>query len=139
MKILFVLLLSINIFAFDGASASKIFDKIFHAMIDKEVILVYTSNEVYKEVIINAENLSLSKVFKEADIILVDSLKEIPKGSEDGLFFTTSYPVLRENDNVVGAFYWDKGHIKIEFLEKRLLKKEISLPDSFSKYIKESL
>lgn len=139
MRFLLLLCLSLKLIAFDSASASKIFDKIFHAMIDKETISVYTSNKVYTEVVLNAKNLSLSTDYTKADIILIDSFLEIPKNSDNMLLFTTSFPVLRDKENVVGAFYWDRGRIKIEFIRPRLLKHNIKLPESFKKYVKEEL
>jgi len=136
-KLFLVLLLAVNLFSFDSQTASKIFDKIFHAMLKKNEITVYTSNDMYKEVIKDAPRLKLSSNYKTADIILVNNFKEIPEGSSKMLLFATSYPVFRDTKNVVGAFYWDRGHIKIEFSLKRLLEKDIMLPSSFGKYIKD--
>jgi len=139
MKILLILSLALELLAFDSATASKIFDKIFHAIVLKKSISVYTVNETYKEVIVNAPDLFLTNSYKEADIILVDDFSEIPKGTKEKLLFSTSYPVFKKIDNVVGAFYWDRGHIKIEFSKKRLFNHKISLPDSFDKYVKDDL
>ncbi|QOY50880.1 hypothetical protein [Candidatus Sulfurimonas baltica] len=137
MKLILFVLLALELSAFDTATASKIFDKIFHAMVPKENVIVYTSNYEYKVVIANAPNLSLSSEIESADIILVDSFEEVPKNSENLLLFTTSHVVYTSNKNAVGAFYWYRGHIKIEFSKARLQNKKISLPKSFDKYIKD--
>ena len=108
-------------------------------MINKEKISVYTTSDVYQEVITNSPHLQLSSSLKTADIILVNNLNEVPKNSNQYLLFTTSYLVYKENENTVGAFYWDRGHISIEFSRKRLLDKKIKLPNSFNKYIKDDL
>jgi len=138
-KLFLFLILVLELSAFDSKTASKIFDKIFHAMINKEKISVYTTSDVYQEVITNSPHLQLSSSLKTADIILVNNLNEVPKNSNQYLLFTTSYLVYKENENTVGAFYWDRGHISIEFSRKRLLAKKIKLPNSFNKYIKDDL
>ncbi len=131
-----ILLLSISLQAFDSGTAAKIFEKIFVAMLHKESIQVYTGNEAYSKVIYLAPSLSVTGDFKAADIILVDDFDEIPQGSEGMLMFSTSYPVYKEVDDAVGAFYWDRGRIKIEFSKERLKAKKITLPDTFNKYVK---
>jgi len=123
--------------AFDRATASKIFDKIFHAMLNKKEITVYTMDREYQDVIMDAPELYLCTLVSKADIILVNKLSEVPKGSANRLLFATSYLVYKENRDAVGAFYWDRGHIKIEFSRQRLLEKSIRLPQSFDKYIKD--
>lgn len=137
MKKALILLLFLELFAFDTVTASKIFDKIFHAMVKKENISVYTVDEIYKEVIAITPTLYLNDNYEEADIILVNDFSEIPESSSDKLIFTTSYPVFRDTDYAVGAFYWDRGHIKIEFSKRKLRDKNILLPSSFEKYIKD--
>lgn len=137
MKKILILFLFLELFAFDNATASKIFDKIFHAIVKKEDVSVYTSNETYKGVINMTPNLYLEADYENADIILVNSLNEIPKNCLNKVLFTTSYLVFKHIDDAVGAFYWDRGHIKIEFSKKRLKDHNISLPESFEKYIKD--
>jgi len=140
MKILLLLiLLALELFSFDSETASKIFDKIFVSMLKKENIKVYTSNDIYKDVIKNSSNLKLCIDYTKADIILVNGFNEIPKDSNERLLFATSYPVFRDKKNVVGAFYWNRGHIKIEFSLKRLNKYDLTLPASFSRYIKDDI
>jgi len=137
MKIILILALTLELFAFDRVTASKIFDKIFQALVPQEKVLVYAPDEMYADVIANSVHLSLSDDSKKADVILVNTLKDIPKGSENKLLFATSYLVYKQNKNAVGAFYWDRGHIKIEFSKKRLRDKNVSLPESFEKYIQD--
>ena len=135
MKTLLILLLASVLSAFDTITAAKIFDKIFQAMTDKQQVKVYSSNEMYKEVVISAPSLNLVSSCKEADIILIDSMKEIPKECKEKLFFTTSNFVFKKFDNAVGAFYCDRGHISIKFSESRLDNHNVKLPNSFKKYI----
>jgi len=138
-KTLVFLLLNTALLAFDSMTASKIFDKIFSALIPKENICVYTLSPMYTEVIENASSLSLCTKLKKADIILVDSFDEVPKGSEKMVLFATSYRVYKKEKSAVGAFYWDRGHVKIKFSQQRLNDKNITLPKAFNKYIMDEL
>ncbi len=135
MKILLIISLAIVLSAFDTITAAKIFDKIFHGMISKEYIAVYSSNKIYREVILSATSLHLSDSCKDADIVLIDNLSEIPKECKDKILFSTSYLAFKKFDNAVGAFYWDRGHISIKFLKSRLDKHKIKLPNTFKKYM----
>ena len=137
-RVLLLILFVIPLLAFDSKTASMIFDKIFHAMIHKESIHVYTQNNIYKKVIDNALNLHLENDFNYADIILVDNISELPQTDKKLLIFTTSYPVFQKHKDAVGAFYWEYGHVKIEFSKTRLHKHNIQLPKSFYKYIKDT-
>ena len=137
MKTLLILFLPLLLSAFDNITAGKIFDKIFQAMADKPQVKIYSSNDIYKKVVITAPSLTLAESCKEADIILVNSMKEIPKECEGKVFFTTSNRVFENFDNAVGAFYWDRGHIRIKFLQSRLDNHNLKLPDTFNKYIEE--
>lgn len=139
MKAILLLSLALMLSAFDTQTAARIFDKIFHAMISQENITVYTVSDTYSEVVIHAPTLHLSGSCKDADIILVDDIREVPAKCNEKLLFTTSYAVFKKMDNAVGAFYWDRGHITIKFSKSRLFKHNITLPENFNKYIMEKL
>ena len=141
MRVILLLLLAAELFSFDSATASKIFDKIFHALIAKEKISVYSVNTTYRDVLANAPGLYLSTDCMEADIVLVDDFNEIPPGELgcEKPLFATSYPVYKRTKSAVGAFYWDRGRIKIEFSKSRLRDHNMTLPENFKKYISDDL
>jgi len=138
-KKLFIMMLtstfSLSAEAFDTITASKIFNKLFSAIIPQEVIYVYTDDRGYETVIHNAPNLHLTTDINSSNIILLTTLKEFPSHKKESILFSTSYTAFRENPDVVGAFYWKKGRIKIEFLKSRVQAKKILLPASFKPYI----
>lgn len=133
-KLWLSVLFSAQLLAFDTETAAKIFDKIFTAMFAQQPVAVYTVNKKYQEVVVTAHSLHLSKKPKLADIILVDSKHEVPKGS-NYIIFTTDPSVFKRNKNAVGAFYWKHGRPKIIFLQSRLNAKGITLSDTFQRYI----
>lgn len=134
MKLLFSILLTIQVSAFDTQTASKIFNKIFMATIHKNTIHVYTINDEYTKVIQMAKNLHLEKNISKADILLVDSNSEVPKRNNT-ILFATNASVFRTNHLAIGAFYWEHGRPKIIFLKSRLEAHHITLSPSFEKYI----
>jgi len=133
-KLWISILLSVQLLAFDTTTAAKIFDKIFDAMFTQKSIVVYTVNKEYQDVVVAATSLQLSKSPELADIILVDSKYEVPKGN-NYIIFTTDSSVFKRNENAVGAFYWEHGRPKIIFLQSRLNTKGITLSDAFQRYI----
>lgn len=137
MKAIILLSFALLLSAFDNVTAAKIFDRIFHAMISKEQVKVYTGSETYQEVVSQAPSLYLTKECDEADVVLISELDEMPQRCSDKVAFTTSYPVFKATQSVVGAFYWERGQITIRFSRSRLSRYHLSLPGSFDKYISE--
>ena len=137
-QLLLTLLLSVQLLAFDTATAAKIFEKILTAMQMQTPIATYTSNSEYQQVIEMAPSLSLVKNPNAADIILVDSFAEIPKDNTK-IIFTTNASVFKKNENAVGAFYWEHGRPKIIFLKHRLNAKDITISKSFQRYVTKDL
>jgi len=137
-KILFSLILTVQVLAFDTPTAAKIFNKIFNEMSMQTPIRVYCINAKYQKVIQLAKDLKLEKNVTFADIVLVDALSEIPKGKHP-IIFTTNLSVFRKNTHAIGAFYWEHGRPKIVFLQSRLQKHNITLSKSFQRYIVKEL
>ena len=125
--------------AFDTLTASKIFDKLFVAIVPHKMVYVYTQDATQQEVIKQALNLSLTTNIDSADIILVTQFKDVPNDTENRVLFSTSYTIFLQNPSVIGAFYWNKGRIKIQFLRSRLEEKNILLPTKFEKFILDEL
>lgn len=132
------ILLTLELMSFDVEIASQIFNKIFTAIFSKKTIYVYSPNHVYHDVIHQAKNLSLTPEIKKADIVLITNETELVNG-HNRLAFTIDVAVLREREEVIGAFYWEYGRPKIVFIQKRLEKAKITLAEPFEKYIVEEL
>ncbi len=96
-------------------------------------VYIYTQNKALETF---PGNLQVVNNCKEADIVLLSTLKDLPKGCKEKILFGTKYKHLR-NKQVVGAFFWQKGRPNILFYEKRLQKQGIKLDASFKKYIEE--
>jgi hypothetical protein len=123
--------------AFDTETAAKIYNTIFTALDKSGSVDVYTDDEEYKTVVFQAPNLRLSETSQEASIIL--QTKKGTRYHHDKIIFTTNYRILRQNSDIIGAFYWSKGRPQIIFIRPRLEKKKITLPDNFKKYIVDTL
>jgi len=132
-KLWLSILLSVQLLGFDTETAAKIFDKIFTAIYAQKPIAIYTVSKKYQDVIRIAPSLQLDKSPSQANIVLVDSKHEVPKGNH--IIFTTNPSVFKKNENAVGAFYWEHGRPKIIFLQSRLKAKGITLSDAFERYI----
>lgn len=133
-KLWLVLLLSVQLLAFDTTTASKIFEKIFTAMLPQKTITVYTVNREYQKVVQLAPSLLLVKKHELANIVLVDSFNEIPEGNQN-ILFTTNSSVFERNEDAVGAFFWEYGRPKIIFLQSRLDSKNLTLSKAFQRYV----
>ena len=135
MKIILIVLLALNLYAFDIKLASKIFNKLFIAIVQKDNIYVFTKEEEYFEVIKLAEHLNLANKPQNADIILVNKEINLPKNLNK-ILFTTEYKLFKKNQHAIGVFYWKHGRPKIIFTKERLKYFNITLDSKWNKYIK---
>ena len=135
MKTLLVMLLisTTVLFANDIELESAIFNKVLTAVTAKErpKVYIYQHNDSLEKY---PGKLQLVKDCKDADIVLVSTLKNLPKECEGKILFATRYSHLL-NPNVIGAFFWQKGRPNILFYKYRLEEKNIQLDKSFEKYI----
>lgn len=112
---------------------ASIFDKVIRAMTKKEHPKVYTD---IKSVHRYPQKLHIVSTCKDADVFIISGTLEIPFDCKNKIIFGTRYFHLKNND-VVGAFFWQKGRPNILFYQKRLEKKGIKLDQKFRKYIED--
>ena len=80
--------------------------------------------------------LKLTTNCQEADVVLLSTLKNIPKSCQNKIWFGTKYSHLK-NEKVIGSFFWQKGRPNILFYKSRLKNNAINLDASFDKYIEQ--
>ena len=131
--VLFILIIVGSIIADDMTLESAIFNKVVTAVTAKESpkVYIYTKNKALEKY---PGKLGLVQSCKDADIVILTTLKNIPEACKNKIFFATRYQHLRD-ERVIGAFFWQKGRPNILFYQKRLDKFNIKLDKSFDRYI----
>jgi len=122
-----------TLYADDVHLESSIFTTIVQSVTKKTRPQVF----IYKKIASVTKYPNTLKIVKEcalADIVLLSSIEDIPKGCEGKLLFGSRYQHLK-NPHVIGAFFWQKGRPNILFYKSRLEKYHISLDKSYDKYI----
>ena len=133
-KILIILFLITTFsFADDCDKRASIFNMLVKSISSKTYPNIYMHKNI-KSLEKNSKDLNLIKVCKDADVVLLSTIKNIPKDCDGKILFGTKYSHLK-NKNVVGAFFWQKGRPNILFYKNRLKKYNIKLPAKFDKYI----
>ena len=66
---------------------------------------------------------------ENADIIL------FPKNKSNKIVIVDSYKALQMNKNSIGAIYLKKGRTQIIFIDERLKKNGLKLPNSYNKHL----
>jgi hypothetical protein len=133
--IVFLLIQSQYLFSFDIDTASKIYDKLFYAVFKKEDIKVYVNDDEYKKIILSSQYLKLTQEIENSDIIIITKVEDINK-IKNKIAFSIEKEFLDQNENIIGAFYWNKGNPEIIFIKNRLEKHNLNLLESFKKYEK---
>ena len=132
-KLLLILFLITTVYASDDSRAAGIFSLIVKEITKKEKSNVYIHTHI-SSLKKYPGNLNRVSECKKADIVILSTLKNIPNECKDKIFFGSRHSHLK-NQNVVGAFFWQKGRPNILFYKKRLDKNSIKLDSSFNKYI----
>lgn len=119
--------------------ATQIIDKTLNSLFpNKTSVKTWADTTYHKEVIKHSENMQLANSEKEAEFYLIE--KKLPKTiKKNVLIFTTNIDLFYDNDQVIGAFYWQKGRPNLIFLRERLKKYNIKLSSEFENYIEDSL
>ncbi len=120
-------------YASDNQKASDIFNLIAKEIIKKQRpnIYLHKDNNSIKKY---PGNLNIVTQCAKADLVILSTIKDIPKECLEKILFGTRYSHLK-NSSVIGAFFWQKGRPNILFYKKRLEKNSIELNPKFDKYI----
>ena len=135
-KLLLILILVTNVlFASDTQLESVIFNKILTAVTAKEhpKVYIFTQNDALEKY---PAAVVLAGDCKDADVVILSTLKDLPEACKGKILFGTRYSHLK-NPQVIGAFFWQKGRPNILFYRGRLEKNHIQLDASFEKYIED--
>ena len=132
-KLFLISILIITIYANDEKIAASLFNKIVTTITHKKTPTVYLYTDI-ESVSKYPKKLQIVEDCSRADIVLLSTVKDIPKDCASKILFGTRYSHLK-NKNVIGAFFWQKGRPNILFYKERLEKQQIKLDKSFDKYI----
>lgn len=121
------------LFANDQAFASKIFNEVVHAVVKKAEVKVYIHENI-DSLERFPGRLHITHSCKDADIVILSDDKDIPIACQSKLLFGTRYKHMK-NQDVIGAFFWQKGRPNILFYKKRLDQHHIELDPKFHKYV----
>jgi hypothetical protein len=139
-RLFFILLLSINLFAFDKVTAAKILQTVFLGVKSKQNLYICTQDKQYIDVIQNANRLILTDDLNRCDIIIFNKPSDLNNiDTKNKLLFATSYRGFKNEKKTFGAFYWFKGRPQIIFLKNRLQNQNLKLADYLQKYITDEL
>ena len=132
-KIFLISILITTIYANDVKLAASIFNEIVSSITHKKNAVVFLHDKI-QSVSKYPGKLHVIKDCSRADVVLLSTVKDIPKECDSKILFGTRYSHLK-NKNVIGAFFWQKGRPNILFYKDRLKKHNIKLDKSFDKYI----
>ena len=136
MKTLLILLISaISLFSFDVLSVkAEILSKIAKELVKKDVVNIYVDDED----LIKTKGLVPSLNYttcKEADVLFISNKDKLDKVCKDKYIFSTSYYLYQNSQEVIGAFFWQKGRPNIIIKSAMIEKLEITLSKPFQKYV----
>ncbi|RXK01168.1 hypothetical protein CRU98_01590 [Arcobacter sp. CECT 8986] len=119
---------------------SKIISNIAHLSINKkDDIKIYIPEITSVESEIYSKLFVLSKNCQDADFVYIKKDFDVITKCKNSkaIFFTNNYRKLLNNNIFVGAFFWSKSRPNIVFIKNRLMTKDISLPNSYQKFIED--
>lgn len=145
-KILFILLILIELQALEKNSTLKLYIDIFSTLSSQNVIFVYTNDREYIDIFSDSSHIKLTSKLEDANIALVTNHKTLKyvldkkrASYKSPIIFVTDYKLLKESHDIVGAFYWRKGRSQLLFIKDRLANYGIDLPYDYQKFVIEEL
>jgi len=141
-SIFLILLFSSYIYSVDRDITAKVYGTVFSELYqNRDLVYVYIQDNSYLKYF-NKKSIKATFDISKATVALVSSAKELEKvvsQNRDLAIFTTKQRILYKSDNVIGGFYWTKGRRQLIFIEERLNRYHISLPDEYKRYTIERL
>ncbi len=117
---------------------TQIIERIATSLFPKQKISAWGETADQKNMIKQSEKIKESADSSGADLIVVS--KNIPQNlSKDTVIITTEYALLKKDERVIGAFFWQKGRPNLLFLRPRMQKSNVNLGHEFDKYIEDEL
>ena len=142
--LIFLLMFYGHSFALESESTIRLYEHIFAALSRSHPIAVYVEDPEYREVFLNAKSIVLAKDVGSADVVLVTKRAMLEKvlhlkRKKGAVLFATSYRMLEDSKEVIGASYWKKGRVQLLFVAERLKAHGIVLPDEYEKFTVDEL
>lgn len=135
---LVLLMFSITLSGSDSIVAAQIIDKVLDALIHEEKVLTWGETNEHLQIIQQSPKMEWTDDPKKAKFLLIS--KSIPDNiSANAIVFTTEYKLLKKEERIIGAFFWQKGRPNLLFLRNRLQEKKLTLGKEFNKYIEDAL
>jgi len=132
-KLLLPLLIGLQLAASDIELATRIYTTIARALTAKSAPLFYIHGDIEEL----QENPAIRRTDNclAADIIIAAHLEGLPPECLHKPLFASRYRLFRKHEEIVGAFFWQKGRPNIVFSAVRLQQLGITLGAEFTPYI----
>jgi hypothetical protein len=132
-KLLLLVIAGIHLAASDIELATKIYKTIAVAVTSSASPVFYIHGDI-RELHDNRQIRRTDRC-TEADIVVISTFSGLPAECLDKPLFASSYRLFRQHDEIVGAFFWQKGRPNIIFSAERLQQRNIRLGTEFAPYI----
>lgn len=119
--------------------SSKIIQNMVKVMDSTNTALWINDHNTLSKAMIDQHKFKKVDSCKKANVLIITSNKKVPSSCSSKPMLALKYNLLKNNPNVVSAFFWQKGRPNIVFLKDRLKKFNITLPSSYTKYIEEKI
>lgn len=139
-QVLFILLINSALCAEISKTnmETQIIERIATSLFPKQKIAAWGETADQKNMIRQSEKIEESANASRADLIVVS--KNIPQNlPKDTVVITTEYTLLKKDERVIGAFFWQKGRPNLLFVRGRMQKANVNLGHEFDKYIEDEL
>ena len=117
---------------------TQIIERIATSLFPQQKITAWGETADQKNMIRQSAKIKEASDSSDADLIIVS--KHLPQNlSSNCVIITTEYTLLKKDERIIGAFFWQKGRPNLLFLRPRLQKANVKLGHEFDKYIEDKL
>ena len=139
LKYLLIILLLTNItFASSLNSIKKqILYNISYLLTHKQNVKIYIDDKEFNN--LSKFNNRIIKVnnCKDAEIIITNKISKLPENCLNKIIISTTFRAFKNNPEITGAIFWQKGRVNIIFKKKKILEFTAKLDKDLEKYLDE--
>ncbi len=135
-NLLFLLIFSVLSYAtsLDNVKSQMLYN-ISAMLTNKEKINIYINDKQFDDFKTFKNKLIRVYDCNKAEILLTNKVENLPENCLHKIIICTKFKTFKNNPNVTGAIFWQKGRINIIFKKKKMEEFSIKINKTLEQYL----
>jgi hypothetical protein len=135
-SLLFIIIFNVFVHATTLNSVkNQVLYNISHLLTNKENIKIYINDKQFDYFKKFEDKLIRVPNCNDAEIILTNNTSDLPEECIHKIIICTSFDTFKNDENVTGAIFWQKGRVNIIFRKSNIEKFSIKINKTLERYL----